>query len=256
MSVTDRQAQQAAILSCALTWRAVRSAVERMPVDQDGFFESFDAVRPRLARKLGDQYLAFLEDAYAVWFTHVYVDHDPSIASGEGVAVEPIFAIVSGPQNQIDRLVNDCETLLAGTHRSDRAVALVPWSFVPADIERLSPRAIIEALAVCGNAPQDDATLPVPTLDDLLILRDRIATTRKFARADRVLMIGISLVRLGPECFEETVAHDPDRLSTDTPDTHYRAHWIEGIVRSCAPALSVEAYPNPMTALRAFREPS
>lgn len=256
MSVTDRQSQQAAILSCALTWRVVRSAVERMPVDQDGFFDTFDAVRPQLARKLGNQYLAFLEDAYAVWFTRIYVDHDPRIPPGQGVVVEPVFAIIAGSQDQIDRMVSECETLLAGTRDGDRAIALVPWSFVPVDIERLSPLAIVEALEVCGVAPHDDSTLPVPTLDDLLILRDRIATTRKFARADRVIMVGISLVRLGPECFSETVAHDPDRLTTDAPETEYRARWIEEIIQSCAPTLSVEAYANPMTALRAFRGPS
>lgn len=256
MSLTDRRSQQAAILSCALTWRVVRSVVQRMPVDQEGFFESFEAVRPQLARKLGDQYLAFLEDAYATWFTRIYVDHDPRVSSGQGVVVEPVFAIVTGPQDPIGRWVSACETLLAGTRDSDCAIALVPWSFVAADIERVSPFAIVEALKVCGVAPQDDGTLPVPTLDDLLILRDRIATARKFARADKVLMVGISLVRLGPEHFGEILAHGPDRLTTEVPDTEYRARWIEETIQSCAPALSVEAYANPMTALRTFRKPS
>ena len=241
--VTPETQHHAAIVSCARAWKADRSVVWDAPINEPDFFRHFETSRGHLAHILKGDIAAFLEDAYAAWFTQICVARAADGSFAQAKLIEPAFAILDGNQAEIDRFVRK-----PNARNADMIVALIPWSFTSDDIAAIPADALYEALLRCHHLPWDTEQVQGPSADDLLILREGITRTMRFSGGRPVLMAGIAISPVDVNTLEA-----PQSRAQCTLDVGVRETWIEHLIRSSAPTLTVAAYTNPITAVRAFR---
>lgn len=243
---------RATILSCARRWTTERRAVEHLPFQAKGFSDDFVALRPAIAEELGDQVWGFLEDAYESWALRVYALDDPNSDHREALSVETVFAIIDGPPKAIAGLARDPDAWLASAQTEDRILALLPAIFSSEAFAQIPPDAIFDALSACGDAQVWGAPLPRPGLANRMRMARQIGGIARASRSGPHLFAGIVITYVDPTTLESGDEQE-GAGQPEVAEVEHRFIAVETAIARCIPGLTITAYSNPITALRALR---